>query len=39
MIYEAPALEQREPIGVPFVLGGKYVISPMWTDEPDEDDA
>ena len=38
MIYEAPALEHREPIGAPFVLGEKYAISPTWTDQPDEDD-
>jgi hypothetical protein len=37
MVYEAPAVEQREPIGVPFVVGSKYVLSPTWTDQPDDD--
>jgi hypothetical protein len=32
MFYDSPMIEQREPIGAPFVLGGTYVLSPTWTD-------
>jgi hypothetical protein len=38
VIYEAPAVENRQPIAEPFVLGTTYVLSPTWTDQPDEDD-
>jgi hypothetical protein len=37
MNYAAPALEQRQPICAPFILGNSYVVSPTWTDEGQED--
>jgi hypothetical protein len=30
-------IEQRDPIGAPFVLGATYNLSPTWTDEQNED--
>ena len=35
MVYQAPATERRDPIGAPWVLGGVYQQSPVWTDAPD----
>jgi hypothetical protein len=31
--YTSPAVELRESIGAPFVVG--YIISPTWTDQAD----
>jgi hypothetical protein len=36
MIYEAPTVENRQPIAQPFVLGAGY-ITPTWTAQPDDD--
>jgi hypothetical protein len=38
MFYDSPMIEQREPIGAPFVLGGTYVLSPTWTDAPEPEE-
>jgi hypothetical protein len=38
MFYESPAVETREPIGAPFVLGGVYNLSPTWADTSDPED-
>jgi hypothetical protein len=35
--YARPAVEHKEPIAAPFVLGTVYTISPSWTDEKSED--
>jgi len=35
--YQAPAIEQRESIDRPFVLGITYV-TPTWTKQPDKND-
>jgi hypothetical protein len=37
VIYEAPAVGNRQPIADAFVLGAGYP-TPTWTDQPDEDD-
>jgi hypothetical protein len=37
MSYTSPAVEGREPIGAPFVVGTAYNPSPTWTDENHED--
>jgi hypothetical protein len=39
MIYQAPTIASRQSIDRPFVLGNVYVLSPTWTDLPDEDQA
>jgi len=35
MNYQPPMVEDRQSIDAPFVLGGTYILSPTWTDEPD----
>jgi hypothetical protein len=37
VIYEAPAVGNRQPIAQPFVLGVIYT-TPTWSDQPDDDD-
>jgi hypothetical protein len=39
MTYERPAIEFRQPIAGPLVLGSTYTFTPTWTDDTQRDPA